>query len=229
VNITEVRIKLMAESDDRLRAFCSVTFDDNFVIRDLKIIDGNNGPFVAMPSRKLTTHCSKCRSKNHLRSRYCNQCGARMQRENVAVDHQGRAKLYADIAHPINPECREFIQNIVITAFEEEKERAKQPGYVSNYDDVYESYDSPRTIKVPMPGEKQGIQDEGAEKEGTRDENLRTDSAQSGQRPPHSSKTKSKAKAKVADSGGGSGTSKSDSGPGFDSSDSYDFGSGLFE
>ena len=52
MEITEVRIKLMEDSDDRLQAFCSVTFDNAFVVRDLKIIDGVSGPFVAMPSRK---------------------------------------------------------------------------------------------------------------------------------------------------------------------------------
>ncbi len=67
LEITEVRIKLMENSEDRLRGFCSITFDDCFVVRDLKIIEGNNGPFVAMPSRKLTSNCSKCRTKNHLR------------------------------------------------------------------------------------------------------------------------------------------------------------------
>ena len=40
MEITEVRIKLMEDSDDRLRAFCSITLDDCFVIRDLKIIEG---------------------------------------------------------------------------------------------------------------------------------------------------------------------------------------------
>src|SRR4030095_1754546 len=56
VEITEVRIKLMEEPGERLKAFCSITFDNCLVVRDLKIIDGSNGPFVAMPSRKLTTH-----------------------------------------------------------------------------------------------------------------------------------------------------------------------------
>jgi stage V sporulation protein G len=68
MEITEVRIKLMENPEDRLRGFCSITFDGSFVIRDLKIIEGNNGPFVAMPSRKLTSNCRKCRSKNHLPS-----------------------------------------------------------------------------------------------------------------------------------------------------------------
>ena len=61
MEITEVRIKLMEEAGERLQAFCSITFDDSFVIRDLKIIDGSNGPFVAMPSRKLTAHCPQLR------------------------------------------------------------------------------------------------------------------------------------------------------------------------
>ena len=58
----------MEEPGERLKAFCSITFDNCFVIRDLKIIDGSNGPFVAMPSRKLTAHCPGCGMKNHLRA-----------------------------------------------------------------------------------------------------------------------------------------------------------------
>ena len=57
MEITEVRVKLMDEPGERLQAFCSITFDDAFVVRDLKIIEGTTGPFVAMPSRKLTGHC----------------------------------------------------------------------------------------------------------------------------------------------------------------------------
>ena len=138
MQITEVRIKLMDEPGERLKAFCSITFDDAFVIRDLKIIEGANGPFVAMPSRKLTAHCSGCRTKNHLRAAYCNQCGTKLKDSAVLRDEEGRTKLYADIAHPINSACREMIQNRVIAAFGEEKARAKLPGYVPSYDDFDE-------------------------------------------------------------------------------------------
>ncbi len=136
MQITEVRIKLVEDAGERLQAFCSITFDDCFVIRDLKIIDGTTGPFVAMPSRKLTTHCSQCHCKNHLRAVYCNQCGSRLKEISAAKDDDGRAKLYADIAHPINSSCRELIQEHVIHAFYEEIERSKLPGYVSRYDDL---------------------------------------------------------------------------------------------
>jgi stage V sporulation protein G len=135
VEITEVRVKLMEEPGERLQAFCSITFDDAFVIRDLKIIEGSTGPFVAMPSRKLTAHCPQCGCKNHLRSAYCNQCGSRLKEPPMIKDEEGRAKLYADIAHPINSTCREMIQERVIHAFQEEKARSKLPGYAPSYDD----------------------------------------------------------------------------------------------
>jgi len=140
MEITEVRVKLMedAGSAERLQGFCSITFDDCFVVRDLKIIEGSNGPFVAMPSRKLTAHCQRCGFKNHLRAAYCNQCGRRLEDDRVVKDEDGRAKLYADIAHPINSDCREMIQRHVIEAFREELNRSKLPGYVSTYEDIDE-------------------------------------------------------------------------------------------
>src|ERR1700730_6093001 len=125
VVITEVRIKLMDENNERLQAFCSVTFDDCFVIRDLKIIEGTKGSFVAMPSRKLTDRCPQCGSKNHLRARNCHQCGGRLDENRAIRDTDGRAKLHPDIAHPINSSCRESIQSAILKAFHEEKERAR--------------------------------------------------------------------------------------------------------
>jgi stage V sporulation protein G len=149
VEITEVRIKLMEESGERLQAFCSITFDHCFVIRDLKIIGGATGPFVAMPSRRLTAHCSQCGCKNHLKSAFCNQCGVRLKAEHSGRDDEGRAKLYADIAHPINQACRDMIQAKVIEAFHLEQERAKQPGYVSSYDDIDDEVAAPRKHHGP--------------------------------------------------------------------------------
>lgn len=146
MEITEVRIKLMEEASERLQAFCSITFDNSFVIRDLKIIDGVNGPFVAMPSRKLTAHCPGCGCKNHLRAAHCNQCGGRLSEDRLVKDEDGRAKLYADIAHPINSLCREMIQDRVIRDFQTELSRSKLPGYKSTYDD----YD-PEDAVAPAP------------------------------------------------------------------------------
>jgi stage V sporulation protein G len=156
VVITEVRIKLMEDNheNERLQAFCSVTFDDAFVVRDLKIIEGTKGPFVAMPSRKLTDRCPGCGCKNHLRARFCNQCGGKLDENRATRDDTGRAKLHADIAHPINSACREVIQTAVLKAFTEEKERAKQPGYVCTYDDFDGDYEGTYTQVI---GELNGV------------------------------------------------------------------------
>ena len=129
MEITEVRIKLMTRRNDKLRAFCSITLDNAFVIRDLKIIEGSKGIFVAMPSRKLTDRCVKCGMKNHLRSKFCTECGNRLPPERALKDVQGRPKLHADIAHPINSAAREAMQKKILQAYTEEVEKSKLPGY----------------------------------------------------------------------------------------------------
>lgn len=139
MEITEVRIKLVHESQDRLLAFCSITIDGAFVVRDLKIIQGTRGAFVAMPSRKLMDRCRKCGGKNALRASYCNQCGGRLPDDRAPKETDGRAKLYADIAHPINQECREMIQSAVIVAYEQEQILSQDPNYVCRYDDFGEN------------------------------------------------------------------------------------------
>ena len=130
LEITEVKVKLMEEKRDRLQAFCTITLDNEFVIRDLKIIEGAKGYFVAMPSRKLTDKCPKCSGKNQLRSKFCSDCGGRLNENRAPKDERGRAKLHADIAHPINQACRERMQAKIVEAFKAELDRSKEPGYV---------------------------------------------------------------------------------------------------
>ena len=135
MEITEVRIKLVEKTTERLMAFCSITIDGAFVIRDLKLIGGPHGLFVAMPSRKLCIHCRKCSSKNPLKAGFCNACGNKIQSQNLPRDEDGRVRLYADIAHPINTDCRELIQDRVLAEYEAELVRAQEPEYASRYED----------------------------------------------------------------------------------------------
>lgn len=141
MNITEVRVKLTEAKKNRLQAFCSITIDNDFVVRDLKIIEGYKGAFVAMPSRKLADKCTKCGCKNHLRASFCNDCGAKLDdkrglgesrgeaRGEAGEESRGKFKLYADTAHPINSKCRDEIEQKVLAAYKEETEKAKEPGY----------------------------------------------------------------------------------------------------
>jgi stage V sporulation protein G len=135
MQLSDIRIKLCDDQGNRLKAFCALTFDNTFVIRDVKLIDGNDGLFLAMPSRKLSDHCGRCGDKNHLRARYCNNCGSRLDENRYTRYQSGnghtRLKLHADIAHPINADCRHRIEEQVIHAFQAELERSKQPGYVA--------------------------------------------------------------------------------------------------
>ena len=167
MQLTEIRINLCGvpsarpatgrmPQGGRLKAFCSLTFDDTFVIRDVKLIDGNDGLFLAMPSRKLMDHCPACNDKNHLRARYCNQCGQRLDEDRHLRYRSGngpsRLKLHADIAHPINARTRQDIERRVFSAYHQELDRSRQPGYVApNLDgEDFELYDLP-PVERPAP------------------------------------------------------------------------------
>ena len=134
MQLSEIRINLCGNNGGRLKAFCSLTFDNTFVIRDVKLIEGNDGLFLAMPSRKLSDRCRRCGEKNHLKARYCNNCGARLDESRYLHYQSGngtpRLKLHADIAHPINADCRLDLERQVLLAYQDEMERSKQPGYI---------------------------------------------------------------------------------------------------
>lgn len=52
MNITDVRIRRVSD-EGKMKAVVSITFDDEFVVHDIKVIDGQNGLFIAMPSKKM--------------------------------------------------------------------------------------------------------------------------------------------------------------------------------
>ena len=85
MNITDVRVRKVAK-DSKMKAGVSITIDDVFVVHDIKVIEGEKGLFIAMPSRKST---------------------------------DGE---YRDIAHPINSDTREVLQNLILNAYNEAKD-----------------------------------------------------------------------------------------------------------
>jgi len=129
MEITEVRIFLKEGQDRKLKAYATITFDKSFVVRNAKIIEGTKGLFVAMPSRRLKESCPKCRFKNVVRSRFCNQCGASLPAyvEQKPVNHNEKGEKqseHRDIAHPITSEFREYIQKKVLAAYGEDNKIA---------------------------------------------------------------------------------------------------------
>ena len=136
MEITEVRVRLVRnKKEDQLRAFCSMTLDNEFVVRDIKVIEGPHGYFIAMPSRKMGDHCAQCGGKNHLGAKFCNGCGAKLPQNRVKKDPRGRARLHADIAHPISADCRRRIHEALVVAYEEEFKKSTLPGYRPTLED----------------------------------------------------------------------------------------------
>lgn len=84
MQITDVRVRKIA-AEGKMKAIVSVTFDNEFVVHDIKVIEGQNGLFIAMPSRKTPN---------------------------------GEFK---DIAHPINTDTREKIQQSILEEYEKVK------------------------------------------------------------------------------------------------------------
>ena len=81
MQITDVRVRKVTK-EGKMKAIVSITLDNEFVVHDIKVIEGEKGLFIAMPSRR-------------------------------AADGE-----YRDIAHPINSETRERIQNIILEKYE---------------------------------------------------------------------------------------------------------------
>lgn len=129
MKVTEVRIRIVRENDkEKLRAFSSLTFDNSFVVREVKVIEGDKGLFVAMPSRKVTSRCRKCGGRNVIQAQFCNNCGQKLEEYGQYRISGGQAqqeKMYMDVAHPINADCRRMIHDAVIGAYHAELERYK--------------------------------------------------------------------------------------------------------
>ena len=125
MEITEVRIFTREGQDKKLKAYATLTLDNAFVVRNVKVIEGNKGLFVAMPSRKIKDPCPKCNFRNVVRSKFCNQCGSALPQPEPRVpqgpDDMSKQSEHKDIAHPITAECREYIQKKVLEAYENER------------------------------------------------------------------------------------------------------------
>ena len=100
MEVTNVRISLK-NTEGTLRAYAAVTFDDEFVVKDIKVIETENGLAMSMPRRKM-----------------------KLKEEVDESDPEVRAKLYKDIAHPINSKTREKIEKAIFAKYEEELKNA---------------------------------------------------------------------------------------------------------
>jgi len=123
MEITEIRVFLKEGQDKKLKAYTTVTFDNAFVVRNIKVIQGANGLFIAMPSRKMKSACPKCGFKNEKGSKYCNHCAQALPMEKLLTTEENSEQSdHRDIAHPITQQFREYLQKKVLDAYKAETE-----------------------------------------------------------------------------------------------------------
>jgi len=122
MEITEIRVFLKEGQDKKLKAYTTVTFDQVFVVRNIKVIQGSNGLFIAMPSRRMKNACPKCGFKNETGSQYCGGCAAKLPQAHED-DARGAKSEHRDIAHPVTQEFRNYLQGKVLEAYEAEVAR----------------------------------------------------------------------------------------------------------
>jgi len=124
MEITEVRVSLRESEGKRLKAYATITLDNSFVVRNIKVIEGNNGLFVAMPARKLKQFCPRCGKKVDVGSQYCSYCGVQLPPPRESED--SRHTTHQDLAHPINQEFRDYLQSKVLDSYHDEKAAPKE-------------------------------------------------------------------------------------------------------
>ena len=121
MEITEIRVFPKEGQDKKLKAYTTVTFDNSFVVRNIKVIQGSNGLFIAMPSRKMKNSCPKCNFKNEVGSKFCNHCAAQFPTtHNDHGDLADSKSEHRDIAHPITQQFREYLQTKILEAYKKE-------------------------------------------------------------------------------------------------------------
>lgn len=125
MEITEVRVSLRESEGKRLKAYATITFDNSFVVRNIKVIEGNNGLFVAMPARKLKQFCPRCGKKIDVGGQYCSHCGVQLP-SSPRDSEDSRHTTHQDLAHPINQEFRDYLQSKVLDAYHDEKAAPKE-------------------------------------------------------------------------------------------------------
>ena len=154
MDITEVKIFMKEGQDKKLKAYATLTLDNMFVVRNVKIIEGTKGLFVAMPSRKLKEPCPKCNFRNTVRSKYCNNCGSGLPMTEHKVpaataEHGARESEHKDIAHPITAECRDYIQKKVLEAYDRDKRSPSAPSSPSVSSVTAAPSPSAPTVSIP--------------------------------------------------------------------------------
>ena len=110
MQITDIRFHLPQHTEQRLLAYATITFDECFVVHDIRLLRRGDGILVVLPSKRFRYPCPQCSRKCDFDSQFCKHCGANFK----AVVNE----TFSDIAHPINKEFRHYFDSTIIERFQ---------------------------------------------------------------------------------------------------------------
>lgn len=117
MKITQIRLTLAPSSDAPVLAYCNVSFDEQLVVHDVRLIGRGHEYLVAMPNRVRSEPCDRCLTKITVASKYCLQCGS-PQSESLRHTEVSRGK-FLDIAHPLTSEFRKELEQQIVERYQQ--------------------------------------------------------------------------------------------------------------
>lgn len=163
MQVTDVKVQVIENRNpkERLLGFATVTLDRSFVVRDIKVIRGDQGLFIAMPSRKATDHCRDCGGKNPVVAKYCMDCGKRLPDQQPQGPGQ-RKKLYVDVAHPVNSKCRSMFHEAVLEEYERQRAQNSRKSDSRHFSDAGDGADAPEEDSYDDYEDEEDVEDDDA-------------------------------------------------------------------
>jgi stage V sporulation protein G len=147
MEITDIQINLAYFQKSKIRAFCSVFFDNEFVVHEVKIIEeplsakASLRPdfrdrqtqaglsacsaqavrrlHISMPNKKITMHCVKCAEKNPINANFCSKCGVKLTWYGIAREKNTHSEIYTDIVQVISGKLTRLIRKKILTAYQD--------------------------------------------------------------------------------------------------------------
>ncbi len=123
MKITEVHIRLpVAGENSRLLAYCDLVLDGEYAVHDLKLIQGDHGVMLSMPSRWRRHHCPDCHQLlNDPRASYCSWCGRSILPHDPSEER-------VDVFHPISSDARAHLQCEIMKAYQHRVDSTRVSG-----------------------------------------------------------------------------------------------------
>lgn len=113
LEITDIRMVREEKNSSRnaVIAYVTITLNDQFLIKNIRLIRHSDRLVIGMPNREKIRDCPHCSIRNAQSNRYCHQCGTPL--EKVKIDYSA----YVDIVHPTKQTFREYLERVIIEEY----------------------------------------------------------------------------------------------------------------